>query len=232
MDANITFIDIERFIAMVKDHDEWFYKRNEDPNGKSAPSTKDAWRRYIKSPTKELVMINSRLNSKERYKTINIADFLIYVNLTKDHNRGKVLDDYQPDFISSDSKKVLLLFLLGRLVEGDRDKSALTVHKHDSNEADLYNYLSNLSGTKSKCFYYLPGRTVSLNQLKALAKERYSNSLTDVGIDKGINGLLKAGLIKRTTDEKLKISKDSNLFRLDFDSCYRFLQQIKDNRNL
>ena len=227
MEAVLSFIDIERFVSLIRDHKEWFYLREERPDGKYSPSTRDSWLRYIKLPAKELVEINKKLDEKNRFETINIADFLINVNVAKDHNRGKMLASGQNLILSSDAKKVLQLILLGRLVENDYKSSKLTVYKNDINEEPLYEYLSYLCGVERKSYYYLPGRTVSLNQIKALVREKYSANFTDSGIEKGIDGLLNAGLLKRTISEKLHITKESNLFKLDYNGCYDFLRRIK-----
>ena len=228
MDANITFIDIERFAALIRDHKkEWFYERKEIPNGRYSPSTRDSWLKFKKVPTKEIKIINAKLEKKDRFETINLADLLIRVNLTKDHNRGQSSKDDKNISISSDAKKVLQLLILGRLVEDDYKNSKLTVFKDNDKETELYKYLSHLCGTSSKSYYYLPGRTVSLNQLKELAKERYSDSITDKGIEKGIAGLLNAGLVKHSTNKELNISEKNELYRLDFNGCYRFLKKNK-----
>lgn len=230
MDANNTFIDIERFAALIRDHEEWFYKRKDDAYGKYmklAPATRDSWLRFDKMPTKELEDINSKLEKKDRFETINLADLLIRVNLTKDHNRGQTSTANKIISISSDAKKIFQLLLLGRLIEDDYKNSKLNVYEDNNIETELYKYLSCLCGTASKGYYYLPGRTVSLNQLKELAKEKYSDSISGKGIEKGIAGLLKAGLVKHSINKELDITEKSELYRLDFDGCYRFLKKSK-----
>ena len=228
MDANITFIDIERFAALIRDHKkEWFYERKEIPNGRYSPSTRDSWLKFKKVPTKEIKIINAKLEKKSRFETINLADLLIRVNLTKDHTRGQTSKADNNISLCSGAKKVLQLLILGRLVEDDYKNSKLTVYKNNDNETELYKYLSCLCGTVSKGYYYLPGRSVSLNQIKELAKEKYSDSFSDKGIEKGIAGLLKAGLVKHSINNELNITEKSELYHLDFNGCYSFLKKSK-----
>lgn len=227
MDANNTFIDIERFAALIRDHKEWFYKRKDIPDGRYTPSTRDSWLRFDKVPIKEIEVINSKLEKKDRFETINLADLLVRVNLTKDHNRGQTSSANKSISISSDAKKSFQLLILGRLVEDDYMNSKLAVYEDNDKETELYKYLSCLCGTASKGYYYLPGRTVSLKQLKELAREKYSDNISDKGIEKGIAGLLKAGLVKHSINKEFTITEKSDLYHLDFNGCYKFLMNDK-----
>ena len=68
-------------------------------------------------------------------------------------------------------------------------------------------------------FYYLPGRTVSLTQLKSIGKS-YRNGIKDTAIPNGINELVRAGLVSCVNEEK-------ELYKLDYMGCERFLKENK-----
>jgi hypothetical protein len=53
------------------------------------------------------------------------------------------------------------------------------------------------------------------------------DSFSDKGIEKGIAGLLKAGLVKHSINNELNITEKSELYHLDFNGCYSFLKKSK-----
>lgn len=207
------FIDIERFT-------KWLYNNlkyvGEDENTIIRPSTCKNWLRYEKFPTdKCLDDINNLIKKpEEKFEKINIADLLICVNNAIDINKGQKLQT-----ITSTGKKVMVLLLLGRILDGKDKNGFFTVSK--KKDFDLWEYLTNFNNSPNKInlFYYFPGRTVSLSQLRSVGKS-YRNGIKDTAIPDGIKELIRAGLVSCVNVEK-------ELYKLDFMGCKNFL---KDNK--
>lgn len=207
------FIDIERFTTWIYDNLNYV---GEDENTFIRPSTCKNWLRYEKFPTdKCLEDINTLIyKSEEKFEKINIADLLICVNNAIDINKGQKLQT-----ITSTGKKVMVLLLLGRILDGKNKNGFFTASKNK--DRDLWEYLANFNNSHNKInlFYYLPGRTVSLTQLKSIGKS-YRNGIKDTAIPDGINELKRAGLVSCVNVEK-------ELYKLDYMGCERFLKANK-----
>ena len=207
------FIDIERFT-------KWLYSNlkyvGEGENKIIGPSTCKNWLRYEKFPTDQYIEDINRLidTPEDKFEKINIADLLICVNNTIDINKGQKLQT-----ITSTGKKVMILLLLGRILDGKNNNGFFTVTK--TKEFHLWKYLSDFNNSPNKInlFYYFPGRTVSLNQLKSIGKS-YKNGIKDAAILEGINELIRVGLVSC-------VNKDNELYKLDYIGCRKFMRDNK-----
>ena len=226
MDANNTFIDIERFAKWAHNNPKCFYGKDEPSNpNKYTETTRINWETYKKMPIKTLEDINlNYLNGEKKFETINIPDFILCANMSKDHNRGNSGCENKP--LSSTGKKVLMMLLLARNIGDNIEDSPVTVKQSFSDP--LYKYLSR-NGDHHNIYYYFPGRTVSFLQLNKLA-ERYKNKITSSGIKIGLQELIDRDLVKMVIDKKLCITKMNELFKLDFDGCYKFINENKSNK--
>lgn len=203
------FIDIERFV-------NWLYCNKkyigEDENTFIRPSTCKNWLRYQKLPNDKYINdINSKINETDnKFEKINIAELLICVNNAIDINKGQKLQT-----ITSTGKKVMTLLLLGRILDGQNTSGFFTATR--IKDADVWEYLSgfNNSPQKINLFYYLPGRTVSLSQLKSVGKS-YKNGMKESAISVGIKELERLNLVKC-------VEADKELYKLNFAGCKEFL---------
>lgn len=203
------FIDIERFV-------NWLYCNKkyigEDENTFIRPSTCKNWLRYQKLPNDKYINdINSKINETDnKFEKINIAELLICVNNAIDINKGQKLQT-----ITSTGKKVMTLLLLGRILDGQNTSGFFTATR--IKDADVWEYLSgfNNSPQKINLFYYLPGRTVSLSQLKSVGKS-YKNGMKESAISVGIKELERLNLVKY-------VEADKELYKLNFAGCKEFL---------
>lgn len=207
------FIDIERFIKWTNNNKKKFGSVETHDFGEN---TLKKWRRYEVLPDRgSLETVNKILDKGEKsFERINIADMLICVNNAKDHNRGK---NVELTSITSTGKKVMTLFLLGRILDGKNENGFLIASKEK--DRGVYEYLDRISqgNQSSKRYYYLPGRTVSYKQLCDLSKD-YKNGVTTQGIYIGLLFLQEIGLIEC-------VGKD--LYKLSFDGCKEFLEKNK-----
>lgn len=203
------FIDIERFV-------NWLYCNKkyigEDENTFIRPSTCKNWLRYQKLPNDKYINdINSKINETDnKFEKINIAELLICVNNAIDINKGQKLQT-----ITSTGKKVMTLLLLGRILDGQNTSGFFTATR--IKDADVWEYLSgfNNSPQKINLFFYLPGRTVSLSQLKSVGKS-YKNGMKESAISVGIKELERLNLVKC-------VEADKELYKLNFAGCKEFL---------
>ena len=203
------FIDIERFV-------NWLYCNKkyigEDENTFIRPSTCKNWLRYQKLPNDKYINdINSKINETDnKFEKINIAELLICVNNAIDINKGQKLQT-----ITSTGKKVMTLLLLGRILDGQNTSGFFTATR--IKDADVWEYLSgfNNSPQKINLFYYLPGRTVSLSQLKSVGKN-YKNGMKESAISVGIKELERLNLVKC-------VEAGKELYKLNFAGCKEFL---------
>lgn len=203
------FIDIERFV-------NWLYCNKkyigEDENTFIRPSTCKNWLRYQKLPNDKYINdINSKINETDnKFEKINIAELLICVNNAIDINKGQKLQT-----ITSTGKKVMTLLLLGRILDGQNTSGFFTATR--IKDADVWEYLSgfNNSPQKINLFYYLPGRTVSLSQLKSVGKS-YKNGMKESAISVGIKELERLNLVKC-------VEAGKELYKLNFAGCKEFL---------
>lgn len=203
------FIDIERFV-------NWLYCNKkyigEDENTFIRPSTCKNWLRYQKLPNDKYINdINSKINETDnKFEKINIAELLICVNNAIDINKGQKLQT-----ITSTGKKVMTLLLLGRILDGQNTSGFFTATR--IKDADVWEYLSgfNYSLQKINLFYYLPGRTVSLSQLKSVGKS-YKNGMKESAISVGIKELERLNLVKC-------VEAGKELYKLNFAGCKEFL---------
>ncbi len=216
------FIDIERFVRFTYDNSRLSYKDGdnwESDNLVTANAVK-SWRRYEKLSKDSIERVNEKFfNGEKNFIIINIADFILCINMAKDHNRGN-----DGDAISSTGKKVLMMLLLARISENDFKESKLVVKK--DNEDPLYRYLSSFSKSSSKPdkYYYYPGRTVSVSQLDEMVN-RYNNRITPAGIRDGLKDLMDRRLVENIVDERLDIKEEDELFKLNFEGCYKFFEK-------
>lgn len=203
------FIDIERFV-------NWLYCNKkyigEDENTFIRPSTCKNWLRYQKLPNDKYINdINSKINETDnKFEKINIAELLICVNNAIDINKGQKLQT-----ITSTGKKVMTLLLLGRILDGQNTSVFFTATR--KKDTDVWEYLSgfNNSPQKINLFYYLPGRTVSLSQLKSVGKS-YKNGMKESAISVGIKELERLNLVKC-------VEAGKELYKLNFAGCKEFL---------
>lgn len=207
------FIDIERFIIWLYSNKKYI---GEDENTFIRPSTCKNWLRYQKLPNdKYLKDVNAKINEKdENFEKINIAELLICANNAIDINKGQELPT-----ITSTGKKVLTLLLLGRILDGQSNSGFFTATKEK--DRDVWEYLSGFNNSQNKInlFYYLPGRTVSLNQLKSVGKS-YKNGMKESAIPVGIKELERLNLVTG-----VDINKE--LYKLNFAGCKEFLNNSK-----
>lgn len=200
------FIDIERLI-------QWTYHNP----GVVPDRTMRYWRNYKKFPSDDSIdQINRNLPEDEKFKKINIAELMICINNAKDHNRGNKSDLVA---ITSTAKKVITMMLLGRIVDWGGKDSALNITEEKHN--DVYKYLSQFTvkstGGGMDVYHYIPGRTVSFNQLCEFSK-CYKNGMTSQGISYGL---------KKLCEIKLVECVGQDLYKLNFDGCMEFLNQNK-----
>lgn len=203
------FIDIERFV-------NWLYCNKkyigENENTFIRPSTCTNWLRYQKLPNDKYINdINSKINeTNNKFEKINIAELLICVNNAIDINKGQKLQT-----ITSTGKKVMTLLLLGRILDGQNTSGFFTATR--IKDADVWEYLSGFNNSLQKInlFYYLPGRTVSLSQLKSVGKS-YKNGMKESAISVGIKELERLNLVKC-------VEADKELYKLNFAGCKEFL---------
>lgn len=203
------FIDIERFV-------NWLYCNKkyigEDENTFIRPSTCKNWLRYQKLPNDKYINdINSKINETDnKFEKINIAELLICVNNAIDINKGQKLQT-----ITSTGKKVMTLLLLGRILDGQNTSGFFTATR--IKDADVWEYLSGFNNSLQKInlFYYLPGRTVSLSQLKSVGKN-YKNGMKESAISVGIKELERLNLVKC-------VEAGKELYKLNFAGCKEFL---------
>ncbi len=203
------FIDIERFV-------NWLYCNKkyigEDENTFIRPSTCKNWLRYQKLPNDKYINdINSKINETDnKFEKINIAELLICVNNAIDINKGQKLQT-----ITSTGKKVMTLLLLGRILDGQNTSGFFTATR--IKDADVWEYLSGFNNSLQKInlFYYLPGRTVSLSQLKSVGKS-YKNGMKESAISVGIKELERLNLVKC-------VEAGKELYKLNFAGCKEFL---------
>lgn len=203
------FIDIERFV-------NWLYCNKkyigEDENTFIRPSTCKNWLRYQKLPNDKYINdINSKINETDnKFEKINIAELLICVNNAIDINKGQKLQT-----ITSTGKKVMTLLLLGRILDGQNTSGFFTATR--KKDTDVWEYLSgfNNSPQKINLFFYLPGRTVSLSQLKSVGKS-YKNGMKESAISVGIKELERLNLVKC-------VEAGKELYKLNFAGCKEFL---------
>ena len=214
------FIDIEKFVHWTYTYSNLF---GENFTCIFSESTCKNWRSYNKFPSvKNLVNINDNYinkSSEGTFKTIVISDLIICINNAKDHNRGNTSSLL---CLSSTEKKILIILLLGRFL-GDADNADYFTTRKDK-DAEVYEYLVKLNEPSNKTnnikeFKYFPGRTFSYTQLCNMSTN-YKNGITSKGINDGLQGLVKTQLV-------ICIDPEKELFRLEFDKCYEFLQSCK-----
>lgn len=209
------FIDIERLSKWLYCHREYI---GDNVDSLIRSSTCKNWLRYEKFPTDNyLDDINELIsNPKDKFDKINVADLLICVNNAIDINKGQKLQT-----ITSTGKKVMMLLLLGRILDG-KNKNGLFVATKDK-DLNLWNYLTSFNKSNNKIkinlFYYFPGRTVSLTQLKNVGK-KYRNGMKDTAIIEGIKELLRVDLVSCVDEEH-------ELYKLNFNGCKTFLDNNK-----
>lgn len=213
------FIDIERFVQWTYNHSNLF---GNDENSKFSETTCKNWRSYSKFPSlHNLDIINNNYidsSTEKIFHTIIISKLIICINNAKDHNRGK---NSSLLCLSSTEKKILIILLLGRFLD---DANANCFTAQASNHSALYDYLvqinpSSNQGATIKKFKYFPGRTFSYQQLCKMSSN-YKNGITTQGINVGLKHLLNTGLISC-------IDYNNDLYRLEFDACYNFLNSCK-----
>lgn len=207
------FIDIERFT-------KWLYQ-NKKYVGDTAEtfirtSICKYWLRYEKFPNDRSINdINDRIQDPaDKFEKINIADLLICVNNAVDINRGQVLQS-----VTSTGKKVMLLILMGRILDGRNKNGFFTASKQKDTAVWEYLATFNNSHNKKDLFYYYPGRTFSLNQLMSIGKT-YKNGIKDTAIPDGIRELIRVGLVSC-------VNENEGLYKLDFNGCKKFLEANK-----
>lgn len=207
------FIDIERFI-------QWIYENNqligETEEKIIRPSICKEWKRYVKFPNdNSLNDVNSQITDESlKFEKINIADLLVCINNAKDIHRGQDLET-----ITSTGKKVMLLILMGRILDG-KDKNGYFTAT-EKKDFEVWNYLSNFNNSKKKidAFYYFPGRAFSLEQLKSISRA-YKNGINEPAIPTGIEELVRNDLV-------VCIDKKKELYKLNFNGCRKFLKRNK-----
>ena len=142
MNSTELFMDVERFVEWTYRNSELTYKEEADYT-KWSPNTMKKWRRYESLPLEKLNEINEKYlsDTDKPFEKINIVDLMLCCTLAKDHNRGK--KDVESEPITSTGRKVLMIFLLGRMRNNDsKEASPFTVKESDNSEKPLYNYLS------------------------------------------------------------------------------------------
>lgn len=208
------FIDIERFIKWLHSNREFIGDNNKEL---IKTATAKEWLRYGKFPSDFYIKnINEILvqQNEKPFEKINIAELLICANNSIDINKGQQLTT-----ITSTGKKVLNLLLLGRVLDENNRNGFFTVTK--IKDPALWEYLSgfNKSSNKGGVYYYYPGRTVSLNQLKSVGKG-FKNGIKETAIPYGIRELMRVGLV-------LCVDKNKELYKLNFEGCKKFLEDNK-----
>ena len=209
------FIDIERFIKWTYSHEDLF---GSDFSKDFGENTVKKWRRDEVLPSETSIKkANRSLREGEKaFDKINIAELMICINNAKDHNRGKNTELMS---VTSTGKKIMTLLLLGRTVDDKKDNGFLTASINK--DSDVHAYLLTVSERRScvKTYYYLPGRTVSLEQLCNLSND-YKNGITPEGIYDGLQLLQQLELVE-CVDKKL------DLYKLNFEGCKSFLCKNK-----
>lgn len=209
------FIDIEKFVIWLYDN-EYIEDSFKNPNVVIKTSTADNWKNYKILPSKKNIEdINEKTNFQ--IEELKILDLLLCVNNAKDWSK-------EFDSVPSTGKKILNILLLGRELD-DENNNKFFCASSSSNEK-VWEYLVGLSKNKKniksdskKKFFYLPGRTVSVEQIDSVGKE-YKNGIKSTAIIPGIDYLCESGLVEW-------VDKENGLCKLSFNGCKSFLLKNK-----
>lgn len=209
------FTDIEEVAKWTYDHSERFYDKN---NPDSANYNSWGTTGTVNNIRKMKSYPNGEILKEVNVEEINIAELLLCINNVKDATRPTMNKD---DFtMTSTSKKVMNILLLGRILDGESVEGCFVVKQETQ---PLYNYfdklyhLSDSPNKGVKSIRYFPGRTVSFTQI-CHASERFKNSITRTGIWDGLIKLVEYGFVE-CVDEK------NELYKLDFSYCKNFLEK-------
>lgn len=216
------FTDIEEVIQWTYDKQKLFYDKN-DPVSRMEEalwptSRADAIRKMSNYPSVEML-------EKGVFEQINIAELLLCINNAKDDTRPAKNREFLA--MTSTSKKVINILLLGRILDGEDENGSFVVlkekatDKYKDTHQVLYEYfdkkykLSSRPNKGIKTIKYLPGRTVSYAQI-CNASKKFNNSITEDGIRSGLDDLVEYKLVKC-------VDKNGTLYKLDFKQCKKFL---------
>lgn len=218
------FTDIEEVVQWTYDNESLFYDKNDPMSRKEeslgATSRADAIRKMFNYPSKEIL-------ERGLFEQINIAELLLCITNAKDDTRHTENREFLA--MTSTSKKVMNILLLGRLLDGEDENGSFVVSEKKANDQykdthqALYTYfnekykLSERSNRGIKTIKYFPGRTVSYAQI-CNATQKFKNSITNEGIKSGLNDLVKYRLVKC-------VDKSRMLYKLDFKECKKFLEK-------
>lgn len=214
------FTDIEEVVQWTYDNDNLFYDKNKgrDADGLLSSGTADNIRKLYTYPDKILEYAG--------FEQINIIDLLLCINNAQDNTRPSA--DSKFLHMTSTSKKVMIILLLGRVIDGDDDDGSFVILKNKANDQFkdthqiLYEYfdkkynLSNRPRGGIETIRYFPGRTVSYAQILNATK-KFKNSIKDEGVQGGLDKLVEYGLVK-------KVGESGILYKLDFQECKKYLE--------
>lgn len=216
------FTDVERLANWCRDYSRIIRKPEYDEVG-TKPFRKQTtieWKRFeTMISKKQLDKVNQYLKEGEPpFETINIADLLFCVNNAKDHNRGSEAA-LKP--VSSTGKKILNLLLFGRMFDGNEEDGCFTAYEDKTGSKDI-EVVQYLRGTEEKdnqikCYYYLPGRTVSIKQLQRVGTY-FANAIKDTAYIGGLEDLRRVGIVEC-------VDKSKELYKLSFKGCKQFLKE-------
>lgn len=218
------FTDIEKVVQWTYDNQNLFYDKNNAEYGNEESlwptSRADNIRKMDTYPAATIL-------EQGHFEQINIAELLLCINNAKDSTRPSQNSEFLK--MTSTSKKVINILLLGRVLDGDDSNGSFVVsakkatNQYKDTHQVLYSYFDEkfkLSGRPNggiKTIKYLPGRTVSYAQI-CNATQKFNNSITHSGIKKGLNDLVKYGLVEC-------VDKEEMLYKLNFIECKKFLQK-------
>lgn len=220
------FTDIEQVVQWTYDNKNLFYDKN-DPWTRTEEtlwptSRADTIRKMSNYPSNEIL-------DKGSFEQINIAELIMCINNAKDDTRHT--DNREFLAMTSTSKKVMMILLLGRILDGEDEDGSFVVLRRKATEQYrdthqvLYKYfnkkykLEERSNKGIKTIKYLPGRTVSLAQI-CNASQKFKNGITNAGVEGGLKDLVKYKLVKC-------VDPSDKLYKLDFVECKKFLEQCR-----
>jgi hypothetical protein len=199
-------MDIERFVKWLYENPQYF-QDNVNATNIASTSSVIKWKKYKNLPSiSSIKMINGLLPNDEKFEMINIGELLLCVEMAQDHHRGNKLN--HPKAITSTGKKVL------HIMFGIWDSKALNVRKKEYPE--LLEYLRSIGKNKNESFDYLPGRTVSIEQLYNVGIN-YRNKIKNTAIRGGLDNLIENDLVE-------VVDREKELYKINFEGCKRFIE--------
>lgn len=220
------FTDIEEVVKWTYDNDNLFYDKNNPYSGNEETlgqsGTADNIRKMFNYPGPQILQ-------KGSFEEMNIAVLLMCINNAQDKTRPAVNREFLA--MTSTSKKVINILLLGRILDGEATDGSFVVLEEKATEQYkdthqvLYEYFKEIYKLAErpnggiKTIKYFPGRTVSYAQI-CNASKKFKNNIKDEGIQGGLDELVEYGFVKC-------VDKNKGLYKLDFKECKKFLDKCK-----